>query len=181
MRAEVPGEIGVDAGPLAAQVAHMNAFTVFHVALSLIGILSGFVVVFGMIASKNCTGWTRIFLWTTLATSMTGFLFPIHGFTPALGTGIVSVIVLGFTFYALYAKKLFGGWRTVFVVTAVIAQYLNFFVLIVQSFLHVAVLHALAPTQKEPPFAIAQGAALLLFLVLGIVATKRYHPVAPLA
>lgn len=159
----------------------MNAFLWFHVALSLVGIGSGFVVVFGMIGSKSCKGWTTIFLWTTLGTSVTGFLFPIHGFTPALGTGIVSVVTLAFTFYALYARKLFGGWRTVFVVTAVIAQYLNFFVLIVQSFLKIPALHALAPTRKEPPFAIAQGAALLLFIVLGILATKRYRPVAPLA
>lgn len=159
----------------------MNAFLWFHVALSLVGIGSGFVVVFGMIGSKTCKGWTTVFLWTTLGTSVTGFLFPIHGFTPALGTGIVSVVALAFTFYAWYARKLFGGWRTVFVVTAVIAQYLNFFVLIVQSFLKIPALHALAPTQKEPPFAIAQGAALLLFIVLGVLATKRYHPVAPLA
>ncbi len=159
----------------------MNAFLVFHVALSLVGILTGFVVVFGLVGSKMCRGWTTVFLWTTLATSVTGFLFPIHGFTPALGTGIVSVIVLAFTFYALYAKKLFGGWRTVYVVTAVLAQYLNFFVLIVQSFLKVPALHALAPTGSEPPFAVTQGAALLFFIVVGIVAARKFHPVAPLA
>ena len=159
----------------------MNAFLEFHVALSLIGIVSGFVVVFGMIGSKTCPGWTKVFLWTTLATSVTGFFFPIHGITPALATGIISVVVLAFTFYALYGKKLFGGWRTVYVVTAVIAQYLNFFVLIVQSFLKIPALHALAPTQKEPPFAIAQGLGLLLFIVLGVLAAKRFRPVAPLA
>ena len=159
----------------------MNAFTLFHVAICLIAIFSGFVVVFGMVGSKLCKGWTTIFLWTTLAVSVTGFMFPIHGFTPALGTGIISLAVLAFTFYALYAKKLFGGWRTVYVVTAVIAQYLDFFVLIVQSFQKVPALHALAPTQQEPPFAIAQGAALLLFIVLGVLAVKRFHPVAPLA
>ena len=159
----------------------MNSFLVFHVALSLIGILTGFVVVFGMIDSQACKGWTTVFLWTTLATSVTGFLFPFHGFTPAIGTGIISVLVLALTFFALYAKKLFGGWRTVYVVTAVIAQYLNFFVLIVQSFQKISFLHELAPTGKEPAFGVAQGAALLLFIVLGVVAAKKFHPVAPLA
>ncbi len=159
----------------------MNAFLAFHVALSLIGILTGFVVVFGMIGSQACRGWTTVFLWTMLATSVTGFLFPFHGFTPAIGTGIISVVVLALAFYALYAKKLFGGWRTVYVVTAVIAQYLNFFVLIVQSFQKVSFLHQFAPTGKEPAFGIAQGMALLLFIGLGIVAARKFHPVAPLA
>lgn len=159
----------------------MNAFLMFHVALSLVGIFTGFVVVFGLVGSKMCPGWTTVFLWTTLATSVTGFLFPFHGFTPAIGTGIVSVVVLAFTFYALYAKKLFGGWRTVYVVTAVVAQYLNFFVLIAQSFQKISFLHVLAPTGKEPAFGVTQGAALLFFLVLGIVAARKFHPVAPLA
>jgi hypothetical protein len=171
----------MDGSGAARQPVVMNAFLVFHVALSLVGILSGFVVVFGMIGSQSCPGWTKVFLWTTLATSLTGFLFPFHGFTPAIGTGIISVLVLALTFYALYVKKLFGGWRRVYVVTAVIALYLNFFVLIVQSFLKISALHALAPTQKEPPFGIAQGVALLAFIVLGIVAAKKFHPVAPRA
>lgn len=164
-----------------AQAAGVNAFLGFHVLLSLIGILAGFVVVFGLVGSKMCPGWTTIFLWTTLATSVTGFLFPFHGFTPAIGVGILSVILLAFAFYALYAKKLFAGWRTVYVVTAVVAQYFNFFVLIAQSFQKISFLHTLAPKGSEPPFAVTQGAALLFFIVLGIVAARKFHPVAPLA
>ena len=171
----------MDDGGVSAQAVRMNAFTLFHVALSLIGILAGFVVVFGMMNSQPCRCWTKVFLWTTLATSVTGFLFPFHGFTPAIGTGIVSMLVLAVTFYALYGKKLTGSWRWIYAVGAVFALYLNFFVLIVQSFRKIPALHALAPTQQEPPFALAQGAALLLFIVLGILAVRKYHPVAPLA
>lgn len=159
----------------------MNAFTLLHVAISLIGILAGFIVVLGLLASKVCHGWNRVFLWMTLATSVTGFFFPFRGITPAIAFGLISVLLLAFTFYALYAKKLTGGWRTVYVVTAVIALYLNFFVLIVQSFQKIAFLHALAPTGKEPAFGLVQGGALLLFVVLGVLAAKRFHPVAPLA
>lgn len=154
----------------------MTAFTLFHVVLSLVGILAGFVVVFGLIASKICRCWTAVFLWTTLATTVTGFMFPYHGFTPALGTGIVSLLVLLPAFFALHARKLAGAWRWIYVVGAVLALYLNFFVLIVQSFLKIPALHALAPTQQEPPFAMAQGAALVLFVVLGILATIKFRP-----
>ena len=156
----------------------MNTFTLFHVALSLVGILAGFVVVFGLLGSKPGGGWTTVFLWTTLATSVTGFFFPFHGFTPAIGVGIISALILALAFYALRARQLAGPWRGVYVVGAVVAQYLNFFVLIVQSFQKIPALHALAPTQQEPPFAVAQGAALLLFVVLGLRAVKRFHPAA---
>jgi hypothetical protein len=154
----------------------MDAFTLFHVALSLVGILAGFVAVFGLLGSKLCKAWTAVFLGTTLATVVTGFMFPFKGFTPAIGLGIVSVPVLGAAFYALYARQLAGSWRWIYVVNAVVALYLNFFVLIVQSFLGIPALNALAPTQKEPPFAMAQGAALLFFVVLGIVATIKFRP-----
>ncbi|MFA6287826.1 MAG: hypothetical protein WC661_10625 [Opitutaceae bacterium] len=109
---------------------------------------------------------------------MTGFLFPYHGFTPALGTEIVSMAVLAVALFALYGRRLAGVWRGAYVVNAVLALYLNFFVLIVQLFLKVPALKALAPTQKEPPFAIAQGAALGLFFVLGVLAWKRFRPAA---
>jgi hypothetical protein len=162
--------------PVAAQAATMSTFTLIHVATSLVGILSGFVVALGMMGSKPCPGWTAVFLWTTLATTVTGFMFPFNGFTPALGTGIVSLLVLAPTFYALNAKKLAGAWRWIYVVGALLAFYLNFFVLIVQSFLKIPALHALAPTQQEPPFALAQGAALLFFIVLGVLAVRKFHP-----
>jgi hypothetical protein len=154
----------------------MDTFTLIHVAISLVGILAGFVMVSGMLGSKPCPGWTTVFLWTTLATSVTGFMFSLHGFTPAIGTGIVSLLVLAPVFYARNVKKLAGSWRWIYAVGAVLAFYLNFFVLIVQSFLKIPALHELAPTQKEPPFAIAQVVALLGFAVLGVLATKRFHP-----
>ncbi|HVU25080.1 MAG TPA: hypothetical protein VHE13_13215 [Opitutus sp.] len=157
----------------------MNTFTLVHVIISLVAIVSGFFAVAGLLASRLSRVATALFLSTTVLTSLTGFLFPIHGFTPALGTGIVSVAVLALTLYALYGRKLTGRWRTVYVVTAVLALYLNFFVLVVQSFLKIPALNALAPTQKEPPFAIAQAAALVLFVVLGFLAVKRFRPGVP--
>ena len=160
----------------AASAITMSAFTLFHVGLSLVGILSGFLVAIGMLGSKSSPGWTAVFLWTTLATTVTGFLFPYHGFTPAIGVGIVSMLVLAPVFYALYSKKLVGAWRWIYVVGAMLALYLNFFVLIVQAFLKIPALNALAPTQAEPPFAVAQGAALLFFLALGVGAAIKFRP-----
>ena len=154
----------------------MSIFTLIHVAISLVAILAGFAVSFGMLGAKSCNCWTAVFLWTTLLTSVTGFFFPFHGFTPAIGVGVVSLLILAPVFYARYAGKLAGAWRWIYVVGSVLALYLNFFVLIVQSFQKIPVLHALAPTQAEPPFAVAQGVALLFFIVLGILATRKFRP-----
>jgi len=153
----------------------LSAFTVFHVALSLIGIASGFVVLYGLLQAKQSAGWTKLFLTTTIATSVTGFFFPFHGFTPADGVGIVSLIVLALAVLALYRFGLAGGWRRTYVITCVIALYLNFFVLIVQSFQKIPALNALAPTQSEPPFQITQLVALLAFIALGIRATMKFR------
>lgn len=153
----------------------MTPFTLFHVALSLVGILAGAVVLFGMLHARRLPRWTALFLSTTLATTLTGFLFPFKGFTPALGVGVVSTLVLAITLWALYGRHLSARWRTAYVVGAVVSQYLNVFVLVVQSFQKVPALHLLAPTQKEPPFAIAQGCVLLLFVVVGIAAVKRFR------
>lgn len=157
----------------------MSTFTLIHVAISLVGIVTGFVVLFGMLSANRGEGWTMVFLWSTLLTSITGFFFPYHGFTPALGFGILSLLVLAPVFYGKYARKLAGAWRWIYVIGAVLAFYLNFFVLIVQSFLKIPALHALAPTQAEPPFAIAQGVALLFFIIMGILAAKRFRPILP--
>lgn len=154
----------------------MNTFTLIHVAISLVGILAGFVVSFGMLSAKSSPAWVGIFLWTTLLTSITGFFFPFHGFTPAIGVGILSVLILAPVFYAWYVARLTGAWRWIYTAGAVTTFYFNFFVLIVQSFQKIPALHALAPTQAEPPFAIAQGLALLFFVVLGILATKKFRP-----
>jgi hypothetical protein len=152
----------------------LELFTAFHVLISLIGILSGFVAIVGMVRSKPLDWWTDLFLVTTVATSVTGFLFPFNGFTPAIGTGIISIIVLTLAIVALRVKHLQGPWARTYAITAVMAQYFNFFVLIVQSFRRVPVLHALAPTESEPPFAIAQLVALIAFVALGYVATRGF-------
>ncbi|HVU88208.1 MAG TPA: hypothetical protein VHD36_12890 [Pirellulales bacterium] len=146
-----------------------------HVGLSLVGIATGFMVIWGLINSKSLDGWTAAFLATTLATSLTGFLFPFHGVTPGIVIGVISTVVLAVAIVARYRFGMSGKWRPVYTVTAVVAQYLNFFVLIVQSFMKVPALHDLAPTQSEPPFAIAQLVALVAFIGMGVLATLRFR------
>jgi hypothetical protein len=161
----------------------IETFTTVHTVITLIAIASSFVVMFGMLASKTLPGWTAFCLLFTVLTSVTGFMFPIHGFTPALGTGIVSMILLAFALYGLYAKHLAGAWRWIYVVTAVAAFWFNFFVLIVQSFEKVKLLNPAAPMVGPPfagatntQFAIAQGVALVFFIVVGFLAARKFHP-----
>ncbi len=154
----------------------MSTFTFIHVLISLVGILAGLVVLFGMIGSRRMDGWTLVFLLFTLATSVTGFFFPFHGVTPAITLGIISLIVLAPTFAARYLFALAGVWRPIYVIGAVGALYFNCFVLVVQLFAKVPALHALAPTGTEAPFKLAQGATLLFFAVTGIMAVRRFHP-----
>ena len=163
------------------------AFTLLHVVITFVAIVSGLVVMFGMLAANRLPGWTALFLLTTVLTSVTGFLFPIHGFTPALGVGAISIVLLLIALIALYARHLAGAWRWIYVVTALAALYLNVFVLIVQAFEKVAFLNPAAPVVGPPfaapqntHFAIAQGVALLFFIVVGIVDVIRFRPVAPL-
>lgn len=152
-------------------------FTLLHVAISLVAIFAGLVVLFrGMLASRRLPGWTSVFLWTTVATSVTGFLFPFKQFLPSHAFGIISLVVLAAAIPALYKFRLAGGWRSIYVAGAVFSLYLNVFVLVVQLFVKIPALKALAPTQKEPPFLIAQGAVLLAFAILGILALKRFRP-----
>jgi hypothetical protein len=155
--------------------ATSSAFTTVHVAISLLAIGSGFVAVLGLIARRRLDRWNAIFLATTVATSVTGFLFPIHGFTPGIGLGIVSLLVLAVALYARYGRRMVGVWRRAYVITAVVALYLNVLVLIVQSFQKVPALKALAPTQSEPPFLVAQVVCMVGFVVLGILATIRFR------
>lgn len=154
----------------------VQTFTILHVVISLIAIAAGIVVVIGMFGSQSQPRWTALFLATTVLTTLTGFLFPITKFTPALGTGVVSSVILAIALFALYGKHLVGAWRWIYVVTAVAALYLNVFVLIVQSFQKIPALQPLAPTQSEPPFLIAHAAALVLFVLLGIAAVVKFHP-----
>jgi hypothetical protein len=147
-------------------------FTALHVAISLIAIVAGLIALPAFARGRILPRTTGIFLWTTLLTSLTGFLFPIVAFTPALGFGILSTLILVATFWAWYGRKLVGSAATVYVVTATLALYLNLFVLVVQSFLKVPALNALAPNGTEPPFAIAQGVLLIAMLGLGYVMFK---------
>jgi hypothetical protein len=154
----------------------MTTFTKIHVAISLIGILSGLVVVFGLLSSKRLNGWTVLFLISTVATSVTGFLFPFHGFTPGIALGIISMVLLGAAIFARYGRGLAGAWRWIYVVTAMISLYLNVFVLIAQLFQKVPALKAMAPTQTEAPFAIAQLVTLVVFFALTIAAALKFRP-----
>ena len=152
------------------------AYTLFHVALSLVGIASGFVVIYGMLKNQRLDRWTAIFLVTTVATSVTGFGFPFEKLLPSHILGVVSLALLAVTIAARYRFQMAGPWRLAYVITAVMAQYLDVFVLVVQAFLKVPALHELAPNQNEPPFAIAQGAVLVAFILLGVLAAKRFRP-----
>jgi hypothetical protein len=162
-------------------VMSLAAFTALHVAISLIAIASGFVVLIGMIGARKLPGVTSLFLVTTILTSVTGFMFPYKGFTPAIGVGGLSLLVLIVALIARYPARLRGHWRGVWVITAALALYLNFFVLIVQSFMKIPSLHALAPTQTEGPFKIAQLCGLVLFAILTALAFYRFRWDAPLA
>jgi hypothetical protein len=154
----------------------LTAFTLFHVAISLIGILTGFIAVFGMISGKRLDGLTAIFLVTTALTSITGFLFPFHGITPGIILGILSLLVLAVAIPARYLKHLAGAWRKIYAITATIALYFNVFVLVAQLFAKVPALHALAPKGNEPPFLISELVVMALFIVLAVAAAIKFHP-----
>lgn len=156
----------------------LHAYTQLHVLISLVGIGSGLIVMYGLLINKRLDGWTSLFLTTTVLTSVTGFGFPFAGVTPAIKLGIISLAVLMIAYLARYVRHLAGGWRVTYVISAAIALYLNVFVLVVQSFEKVPALRALAPTQKERPFAVAQIAVLVVFIGLTVLAVRRFHPVA---
>jgi hypothetical protein len=154
----------------------LATFTQVHVIISLIAIISGIVVVLGMLGAKRLPGMTALFLVTSVATSVTGFMFPTP-FDAADVIGIISLVVLALACVALYTYELAAAWRGVYVVSAIVALYFNCFVLVVQSFMKIPFFHALAPTQKEPPFAVAQGVVLILFIGLGVAAFKKFRPI----
>lgn len=154
----------------------LHIYTIVHVLISLVGIFTGWIVLFGMLAGNRLDGWTKWFLITTVATSVTGFFFPFHGFTPAIALGIMSLIVLAAAIFARYPRQLAGHWRWIYVVGAVIALYFNVFVGIVQSFEKIPALKAIAPTQTEQPFKLTQLLVLALFIVFAIAAAIRFRP-----
>jgi hypothetical protein len=156
-------------------ISGLMAFTLFHVVLSLVGIFAGFVVVFGLLTAKPLDGWTAVFLWTTVLTSVTGFLFPVHGLLPSHVLGILSLIALAIAIYARYQRHIEGGWRPAYVISSVIALYLNVFVLVVQLYRKVPALKAIAPTQSEAPFKLTQLITLAFFALLAILAAIRFR------
>jgi hypothetical protein len=150
-------------------------FTFVHVLISLIGIVTGLVVAYGLLTARRLDRWTAIFLWTTLLTSVTGFMFPVHKLLPSHVLGIISIVVLAVAFPARYKFHLAGAWRRTYVISAMLALYLNVFVLVAQLFMKVPALHVLAPTQSEGPFKLTQLVVLVAFVVLGVLATIRFR------
>ena len=156
----------------------LSAFTTLHVVISLIGIVAGIIVMFGMLGSNPMPGLTAIFLLFTILTSVTGFLFPFKGVTPADVVGALSLVLLAIACIALYIMKLSGGWRWIYVVTALISLYLNVFVLVIQSFMKIPALSAVAPgtPPSGPVFAVVQGIVLVFFVLMIIGAVRRFRP-----
>jgi hypothetical protein len=148
----------------------------FHVGISLIGILSGLVVLYGLLFGRPSGAWTAVFLVTTILTSLSGFPLPPFGLDPPRAVGALSLILLAFAVAAYYAFHLAGIWRWIYVGCAVAALYLNVFVGVVQSFLKLPFLKELAPTQSEPPFVVTQAIVLLAFIALGVLAVVRFRP-----
>lgn len=153
----------------------ISALTFVHTLLSLIALVAGVVVVVGLIGSRTLPLWTALFLVTAIATSVTGFFFPFERFLPSHWFGVISLVALAVAILARYQLHYTGAWRWLYVLTTLLATYLLAFVTVVQSFLKFPSLHALAPTQSEPPFAIAQLLVLLAFVVLGYFAVRRFH------
>ncbi|MGA9952585.1 MAG: hypothetical protein WBQ22_05025 [Bradyrhizobium sp.] len=156
----------------------LSAVTTLHVVISLVGIVTGLIVLSGLFKSQSMPGMTAIFLITTILTNATGFMFPFEKLLPSHVIAIISLVLLAIACVALYSMKLSGAWRSIYVITAITSLYLNIFVLVIQSFLKIGFLHALAPSvpPSEPPFAIVQGVVLVLFVIAGIAAVRRYRP-----
>jgi len=154
----------------------LQIYTIIHTLISLIAIFTGLIVLFGLLSSERLDGWTKWFLVTAVATTVTGFFFPFHGLTPAFKLGIISAVVLAITIYARYPQNLAGPWRWIYAIGAVISLYFNVVVLIVQSFEKVPALHSMAPTQTEQPFKLTQFVVLALFMLFTIIAAIRFRP-----
>jgi hypothetical protein len=147
-----------------------------HVTLSLIGIVSGFAVLYGLLTARPLIGWTAIFLVATTLTSLSGFPLEPFGFDPPRAVGLISLVLLAAAAVAFYALHLAGPWRWAYIAAAITALYLNVFVGVIQAFQKLPFLQPLAPTRSEPPFVVAQLVVLLAFIALGAVAIIRFHP-----
>ena len=152
-----------------------STYTFMHVLLSLAGIGSGFVVMYGLLTRKRLDGWTALFLASTVATSVTGFGFPFDQLLPSHKVGIVSLVALGLAIVGRYVFHLEGAWRWIYVISAAVALYLNVFVAVVQAFQKVPILSAIAPNQTEPPFLFTQLVVVTVFGVLAILAATRFR------
>jgi hypothetical protein len=153
----------------------LKTFTLIHVVISLLGIGSGFVVMYGLLAGRRLDGWTAFFLATTVATSVTGFGFPLTHFGAPHWVGVISLVVLAVAIFARYIRHLAGAWRRIYVVGAVLSLYLNVFVGVVQAFQKIHALNALAPTQTEPPFLVTQLVVIAIFIALAILAAIKFR------
>jgi len=156
----------------------LHAVTILHVVISLVAIVAGLVVLFGMFKSQSMPGLTALFLITTILTNATGFMFPFKELLPSYIIAVLSLVLLAVACYALYSAKLSGVWRAIYVITAVASLYFNVFVLVIQSFLKIEPLHALAPGVPPggPIFGVVQLIVLVLFVLAGIRAVRRFHP-----
>src|ERR1700730_9502841 len=159
----------------------LSTFITVHVIISLIGIVAGIIVMFGMLGSNRMPGLTAVFMLFTILTSATGFLIPpllSDKLLPSHIIGALSLVLLAVACFALYGQKLSGRWRLIYVLTALISLYLNVFVLVIQSFLKIPPLHALAPSvpPSEPPFAIVQGIVLVFFVAATFLAVRKFRP-----
>jgi hypothetical protein len=155
-----------------------DLFLKIHVALSLVGIASGLLVLLALVGGRLHSGWTGLFLATTVLTSVTGYPLPPFGWDPPRMVGTISLVVLAVALLGYYVFHAAGAWRWIYVVSALIALFFNCFVGVVQSFEKIPALHALAPTQTELPFKIAPIVLLAIFVVLGILAVRRTRPQA---
>jgi hypothetical protein len=154
----------------------LHAFTVLHVIICIVELFAGAVVVLQMVAGRR-SGLNGLFLAAAALTTLTGFLFPFHGMTPAIVLGFITLPFLLLAAVAWYTGRLRGTWRVIYALSVLILLYLDAFVAVVQSFEKIGPLHVLAPTGKETPFAVAQGLVLLVFIVIGYLAVKRFRPV----
>ena len=156
----------------------LSAITTLHVVISLIAIASGLIVMFGLLGSGRMPGLTAIFLLFTILTNATGFLFPFEKLLPSHVIGILSLVLLAIACLALYVMKLSGAWRWIYLLTALLSLYFNVFVLVIQSFLKVPALTALAPGNPPsgPVFAVVQGIVLVFFVLMIIGAWRRFRP-----
>jgi hypothetical protein len=154
----------------------LETFTFVHVVISLVGIMTGFIVIAVMLQNGPIAGWNAFFLVSTILTSVTGFFFPIKAFGPPHVVGAISLVVLAVALVAVYGRKLEGSWRVIYIGCAILALYLNVFVGVVQSFQKFAYLNKFAPQGSEPPFVVTQALVLILFIIIGVVVARRYRP-----